>query len=1112
MKRIILSILLLIVTISPNLQSQEKPVFGITGVDTDEFPLVKSYFIAKNGLLNDPYFKGVQNVPNPPDFDLSENGISKDLTSLIMKCAEIDGELPVHIALVVDASVSMFNPWNNGETRADVLKRAVAEFIDSVKFGNGTSMHIVPFSGNSIPQDVWKDWNYNAKDTKADFAFYRQLEGRTDFNTPMYKEPNGKNVLEIFKSRPINERKAVVFLTDGAHENPNGNSPFERQFVTEELQKRGIEFHSITFAVDDPSSVTDLKLTSEATGGVYYNAYSEEELRDIYKEITDSFKSTSVCWLEWLSQLECDEVTERNVEVTFTRKNFPPSIKRDIKYTPPADKAIAEISRDKNILYFDNNGKTTQEVTLTAKVGDFHVTGFNVSNNNGNFDIPEFATVPPQGFLIEEGKSKKFIVNYIKTPSDAPASFDLVFETDLCPTKPVELIAPCGPTTQKIYFGSVNLSGSTDYTAADVFTNTSLAELSGNITLTGANAAEFAIKSANGNAGTAFTLAAGQSMDVVLTVTPTSKGAKAVTLNYGIITDCGVATSEITANVIEASLNMPPLTWGEIRIGNPVTEQYTITNPNDEAVEIESIALTDATQGIALGDISAAIGGIAANSGTTTFDITFTPNVEGPITTEIEVRVKNRAEAITARLSGIGYVPKLKGNPIVFPSTEVYTNAAPQNLVIENTSDIGKMVVRSVYIKNSSDAGFSVDLTGFVPDTELSKGQNLIIPINFTPQTIGANSGVVVVEADNLEGIEPVTFKLNEFALSGESLPGDATTLDTTMVGPILSCESKELLVNLPNVTKNAQTVDVVLIQTGNNFSIPTTQFDIPLGALAIGAKVDYNPTSIGTHTAVLEYSFSDGTKFIAPVKGIAVTAIENLTFENAVYETDLGKNLTTKFNIDLSKYSIRNDVDVNELVITLRYNGRMLYMDGDAVKSNVGIVPTVDVSNQIAGNFASFTFTGMIPLNKNLTFEVPYLVTLGNDTVTTISVDADFVGLGCISIGTGTAKSYSLGCNIANSLIADMNFVEEGYNAVLVGENPVNDVLKIKYELPFESNVRIELYNSTGELAKTVKNGTSKFGISYEDLDVSNISSGVYMLRFISGPFVRSHTFVKVK
>ncbi len=1112
MKRIILSILLLIVTVSPNLHSQEKPVFGITGLDATEFPLVKSYFIAKNGLLNDPYFKGAQNVPNPPEFDLTENGVSKDLTSLIMKCAEIDGELPIHIALVVDASTSMFNNWRNGESRADVLERAVAEFIDSVKFTNGTSVHIVPFAGNNIPQNVWRDWNYTAADAKADFDYYTQLDGRTDFNVPMYKEPNGRHVLEIFKSRPINDRKAVVFLTDGEHDNTNGNNPFQKDLIISELQSRGIEFHSITFAADAFGSINDLRQVSQATGGVYYNANDEEELREIYKEITDSFKSTSVCWLEWLSQLECDQVTERNVEVTFTRANWPPPITRTINYTPPADKAIAEITRDKEILFFDNNGTTTQEVTLTAKVGDFHVTGFNVSGNNGNFDIPEFAAIPAEGFLIEEGKSKKFTVNYIKDPSDPAASYDLVFETDLCPTEPVELIAPCGPTTQEVYFGNVNLSGSTDFTATDVFTNTSSAEMTGNVSLIGTNAAEFSIKSVNGNAGTAFTLASGESMDVVLTITPTSTGNKEVTIDYGIITDCGVATSDITANVIEASLNLPTLTWGEIRIGNPVTEKYTITNPNDEAVEIESIVLTDPTLGITLADITGSIGNVASNGGTTTFDITFTPKVEGPITTQIQVRVKNRTEALTARLSGIGYVPQLEGNNIIFPSTEVYTNAAPQNLVIKNNSDYGKMVVRSVYIKNTSDAGFSVDLTNFTADIQIEKGNSITIPVNFSPQTVGSLSGIVVVEADNVEGEEPVTFKLNEFSLSGESEPGDAITLDTTFVGPILSCKTTEMLIALPNPTMNAQVVDVVLIQTDNNFSIPTTQFNIPQGASGISAKVYYNPTTIGTHTAVIEYSYSDGSKYIAPVKGTAVSAVETLTFESGVYETELGRNLNAKFNIDLSKYSIRDDIAVNELVLTLRYNGRMLYMNENGVNTNVGITPTIDLSNQVSGNYATFTFNGAIPLNRNLTFEVPYLVTMGNDTVTNITVDADFVGLECLAIGTGTTTSYSIGCNIANTLIADLKYEENGFATTLEGANPVTDVLKIKYELPYENNIRIELYNSTGELIKTVKDGKGKHGISTEDLDVSDIPSGVYMLRFISGPFVDNQTFIKVK
>ena len=186
--------------------------------------------------------------------------------------------------------------------------------------------------------------------------------------------------------------------------------------------------------------------------------------------------------------------------------------------------------------------------------------------------------------------------------------------------------------------------------------------------------------------------------------------------------------------------------------------------------------------------------------------------------------------------------------------------------------------------------------------------------------------------------------------------------------------------------------------------------------------------------------------------------------------------------------------------------------MNNEGVKSNVGIDPIIDSKNQLLENYATFTFNGNIPLDKNLTFEVPYLVTMGNDTVTNIVVDANFAGLECLAIETGTATSFSLGCNIANTLLIDLNFANQGFAAGLVGENPVNDVLRIEYELPFENNIRIELYNSTGELTKVVKDGTAKFGISNENLDVSDIPSGVYMMRFISGPYIETQTFVKVK
>ncbi|TNE35222.1 choice-of-anchor D domain-containing protein, partial [bacterium] len=1095
---------------SMNIYSQEKPIFNITGVDASGFPLVKSYFIAKNGNLNEDYYKAPQDIANPSEFSLSENGISKDITSLKLKCQEIKGELPIHIALVVDASTSMFLPWN-GETRADILKRAVNEFIDSVKFVNGTSMHIVPFAGNKIDASVWKDWNYTAQDAKEDFKFYRELQGRTDFNTPMFKEPNGRNVLEIFKSRPINERKAVVFLTDGAHDNTNGNNPFMKDFIIEELQKRGIEFYSITFAADDYASVNDLQQISHATGGVYFNAYSEEDLRDTYKQITDGFKSTSVCWLEWLSQLECEKATERNVEATFTRTKYSPIV-RDFTYTPPADKAVAEITRDKDVLYFDNNGKTTQNITVKAVTGDFQVTGYNITNNNGDFDIPEFASVPPQGFLIKQGKSKTFAVNYIKNPSDVPVDFELTFETDLCPVAPVQLIAPCGPTTLPIDFGTVNLAGSTDYLAQNVFTNTSKGELSGTLNINGADASEFTIKSVNGKAGNTFKLASGEQMDVELTITPSTTGVKNAELNYGITTDCGQAISTIKANVIEADLNLASHNWGLVRIGNPIKYSYTIENTNDDNVEIESISLSDNNSGFTLGDISGSIGVVKSQGGKTSFDITYQPITEGSSSIDLQVKLKNRVELLTAKLSGIGFVPKIKGNNLTFPATKIGDYATPQNLVIENTSEYGEMEISNIYLKAGSDAAFTIDLSSYTIGTKISKGQQLLIPINFNPTTtIGPKNGTIIVEADNTEGVEPVTFVLNEFKITGEAIPGDAVTLPTTDVGPILSCELKEFSINLKNETNLPVTVNATLNQN-TDFNVISKSFVIPANS-TYDAKIEYLPSGVGIHLASIDFNYSDGLKYIAPLKGTATNENADLIkFDKTLYSSLVGTTLKTHFDINLAKYNIRPDVAVNQLKLTIGYNGRMLNMTSDDISTNVGLAPIVDLTNQVSNNSVTLTFNGNIPLRKNLLFDIPYLVTLGNDTTTTMTVDADFAGLSCLTIETGTIQSITKGCGIGVTLLSDINFVDKGFAAELIGQNPVNDKLGIRYELPYDNNINIEVYNNSGKMIETIKNGTGKFGITEEYLDVSNLTSGIYMLRFVSGPFVKNTTFMKIK
>jgi len=1105
-KQILIIVASLFLLFGSNSQAQnENPIFNITGVETAEFPLVKSYIIAKNGRLNESYYNAPLNLPNPPDFDLLENGVSKDETSLVLKCEEIEGQLPVHIALVLDASSSMFEDWR-GETRADALMRAGEEFIDSIKFVNGTSLHVVPFSGKTIENRVWGDWNYNTDDAKEDFNLYDMITGRTDFNAPLWKEPTGKHVLEIFKSRPPNDRKVVVFLTDGQHDNPNGNNNFEKEKVIEDLQSRGIEFYSVTFDPDGFGSANDLKLVSQSTGGTYANVNSEQELRDYWRQITDDLKTSTVCWLEWQSELECNEVTERNVEVTFTRTTYDP-IQRNFAYTPPADKAIAKVTRDKDELYYDNSGSVTQNITLTADVGDFLITGYNITNNDSDFEIPEFDNMPNGGFVLDEGESKTFAVNYIKDPSDVPKDFNLEFETNLCPVEPVDLIAPCGPITTPIDLGDINLSGSTDYIATDVFKNNSTAEISGTVTIEGTYKDEFAIKSVNGIAGADFTLAAGESMDVELTVTPTSNGPKTANLNYGIISDCGVATSSITANVIEADLALSPMNWDLVRVNNPVSMTYTITNNNDNAVGIEEITLSDDTKGFTLGDVSSSYTSLTPNGGETSFEITFTPNAEGNANVDLIVKLENKAETISARLTGIGFLPEIDGNDVIFSNVEVNTIATPTNFVVTNNSDFGTLEVKDIRLKAGSDAEFGLDLTNFTSGTTLAKGQTITIPVNYSPTAVGANNGIIIVEADNVDGPEPVAFVLNEFDITGSAIPGDGEVLDVTNFGPILSCELETQSITLENNT--SQQVNVTSTFTDTNFELEEKNFTIDANSNK-SVNINYIPSGVGTHTANVIFNYSDGFEVAAPLSGVANSEIVDLiTFSNESYTTEVGNIVNLNFSIDLSQYTIRKEIDVNELVIKVNYNNTNHIMKATEINSNLLMTPVLVTDSESDVNNIVATYTGTIPTEDNLNFQIPIQTTLGNDTMSVIDVRAELQGLNCLVINDASIESYLQGCNLANTLL-EISSSTDGF--VMNGPNPAEDVLKVKYELPFENDVSIEIYSSYGQKVKTISLPSSNQGINELDVDITDLTIGTYIAKYKSNSFVKTIRFIKVK
>ncbi|MCK9426693.1 MAG: PQQ-binding-like beta-propeller repeat protein [Ignavibacteriaceae bacterium] len=87
----------------------------------------------------------------------------------------------------------------------------------------------------------------------------------------------------------------------------------------------------------------------------------------------------------------------------------------------------------------------------------------------------------------------------------------------------------------------------------------------------------------------------------------------------------------------------------------------------------------------------------------------------------------------------------------------------------------------------------------------------------------------------------------------------------------------------------------------------------------------------------------------------------------------------------------------------------------------------------------------------------------------------------------TGNRKS------VATSVRNQRNEIPEKFTLEQNFPNPFNPSTIIRYALPFESNVKLVVYNLLGEVVKELVNGSVATGYQEISFDATNISSGIY-------------------
>lgn len=77
---------------------------------------------------------------------------------------------------------------------------------------------------------------------------------------------------------------------------------------------------------------------------------------------------------------------------------------------------------------------------------------------------------------------------------------------------------------------------------------------------------------------------------------------------------------------------------------------------------------------------------------------------------------------------------------------------------------------------------------------------------------------------------------------------------------------------------------------------------------------------------------------------------------------------------------------------------------------------------------------------------------------------------------------------------------------------NPFNPTTQINYSLPFDTDVRLDIYSVNGELVRTLVNESQSAGSYNVQFDASDLASGTYIYRLIAKDFVQTKKMQLIK
>ncbi len=362
-----------------------------------------------------------------------------------------------------------------------------------------------------------------------------------------------------------------------------------------------------------------------------------------------------------------------------------------------------------------------------------------------------------------------------------------------------------------------------------------------------------------------LTLNAGQSATLTVQFKPAATGAASgqLTINSnsttGSTVGVGLSGTGVAAANPQLTVSAASLAFGNVTVNSASTLSVTLTSSGSSALTVNSAVITGAGFTIVAGSFPATLN--AGQSATVT--VQFKPTATGAASGQLTINSNSTTgSTVAVALSGTGAAaanPQLTVSAVSLPFGSVTVNTTSTLSVTLTSSGTSALTVNSAAITGN---GFTIVASSF--PTTLNAGQSVTLQIQFKPTATGAVSGQLTINSNSTTG-STTTVALSgtgvaaanpQLTVSAASLAFGSVTLNTpsTLSVTLTSSGTSALMVNSAAITGAGFTIVAgsfpATLNAGQTATL-TVQFDPTVAGAASGQVTISSNSSTGSTTTV---------------------------------------------------------------------------------------------------------------------------------------------------------------------------------------------------------------------------------------------------------------------